>query len=254
MLARVGDAEIVELGPGNGAKTRIMIEAALAHQPFVRYRPIDISSSALRALAQSLVAEYDHVAVNAYCGDYRTALLRHPRSAGTTMLVMFLGSSIGNYEPREAARLLRGMVGAMRSCDALLLGTDLKKSRAALELAYNDPGGVSAAFNRNVLARVNRELGGTFDLSKFRFVASYDERRCCIDSFQESLANQTVRIDALGVDVPFASGERIHVESSYKYDAESIAALARDGGFDVSDAWSDAEGRFAVSLLRPVQS
>lgn len=246
-----GNVEIVELGPGNGRKTRILLEAALERQPLVRYRPIDISTAAVRGLAEQLVAEYDRLVVSAYCGDYRTALLHRPARAETAMLVLFLGSSIGNYERREAVALLRGIASAMHACDALLLGTDLKKAREELELAYDDPGGVTAAFNRNVLARINRELRGTFDLRSFRFMASYDEGRACVDSFQESLREQRVRIGSLGMDVAFSRGERILTECSYKYDDGEIRALADAADLHVSDAWTDDARRYRVSLLRP---
>ncbi len=250
MLDRVGGAEIVELGPGNGRKTEIVLDAALRRQPLVRYRPIDISFSALRALAERLVAERERLVVDAYCGDYRSALLDRAVRRDKPTLVMFLGSSIGNYDAAEACELLASIASAMRPNDALLLGTDLKKSRRELELAYDDPTGVTAAFNRNVLARINRELGGRFNLGAFRFVVAYDEARACVDSFQESLLDQHVRIDALGVDVAFRVEERIHTESSYKYDDSAIAKLARAGGFEVMAGWEDAAHRFRVSLLK----
>ncbi len=249
ILERVGDAEIVELGPGNGSKSRIVLEAALRRQQIVHYHPIDISASALQVLAERLVAEYDRLVVSAHCGDYRRALLaRRPRD-DTRVMVMFLGSSIGNYERNEAVGLLQSIAMALRPGDALLLGVDLKKSRQELELAYDDPCGVTAAFNRNVLARINRELGGSFDLQRFRFLVAYDERRACVDSFQESVVDQRVAIAALGMHVDFARGERIHTESSYKYDADEIRAIARDGGFSVDAAWTDAAQRFSVNLL-----
>lgn len=250
MLERVGKVEIVELGPGNGSKTRIVLEAALERQPLVRYRPIDISAFALRSLSERLVGEYDRLFISAYCGDYRSALLTRPRHTDAAMLVMFLGSSIGNYEPAEAAALLRGIARNMLSGDALLLGTDLKKSRAELELAYDDPGGVTAAFNRNVLARINRELGGEFDLRNFRFVAAYDERRGCVDSFQESLIDQRVRIGALDLEVTFRKGERILTESSYKYDEATVRDLASEAGLRLDAMWSDDARRFTLNLLR----
>ncbi len=249
ILERVGDTEIVELGPGNGSKSRIVLEAALRRQQIVRYHPIDISASALQVLAERLVAEYDRLVVSAHCGDYRHALLaRRPRDDARVM-VMFLGSSIGNYERNEAVGLLRSIATALRPGDALLLGIDLKKSRQELELAYDDPCGVTAAFNRNVLARINRELGGSFDLQTFRFLVAYDERRACVDSFQESTFEQRVAIAALDMQVDFAQGERIHTESSYKYDADEIRAISRDGGFSVDAAWTDDAQRFSVNLL-----
>lgn len=249
ILERVGDAEIVELGPGDGSKSRIVIEAALRRQQIVRYHPIDISASALQALAERLVVEYDRLIITAHCGDYRRVLLACRLRGDARVMVMFLGSSIGNYERREAVGLLQSIATALRPGDALLLGVDLKKSRQELELAYDDPCGVTAAFNRNVLARINRELGGAFDLQTFRFLVAYDERRACVDSFQESTIDQRVAISALGMHVDFAHGERIHTESSYKYDADEIRSMAQDSGFRVDDAWTDGAQRFSVNLL-----
>lgn len=249
MLERVGSVEIVELGPGDGSKSTIVLEAALERQPLVRYRPIDISASALRSLSERLVGEYDRLFVSAYCGDYRSALLARPRHTEAAMLVMFLGSSIGNYEPAEATALLRGIARNMLPGDALLLGADLRKSPAELELAYDDPGGVTAAFNRNVLVRINRELGGEFDLRKFRFVVAYDDRRGCVDSFQEALVEQRVRIGALDLEVAFRKGERILTESSYKYDETAIRELATESGLRLDATWSDDARRFTVNLL-----
>lgn len=251
ILERTGPAEIVELGPGNGRKSQILIEAALRRQATLRYRPIDISASALWALAERLVAEYERLVVAGYCGDYRSALLRRDAADENAMLVAFLGSSIGNYAPPEAVELLRMIASTMHPRDVLLLGTDLKKASGVLERAYDDPGGVTAAFNRNLLVRINRELGGAFDLRSFRFVAEYDEERACVDSFQESLVTQRVPIAALGIDVELAAGERILTESSYKYDAASIAQLARDSGFALSACWYDDAHAFRLNLLRP---
>ncbi len=183
MLRAVGDVEIVELGPGDGRKSRIVLEAALDRMPVVRYHPIDISRSSLHALSERLVAEHDRLIVTAHLGDYVHVLQRRFLRGTGPVLVMFLGSSIGNYEPTEAHLLLRTIADALAPGDALLLGVDLKKSREQLELAYDDPGGVTAAFNRNILTRINRELGGTFDVRAFRFCASYDEQRACVDSF-----------------------------------------------------------------------
>ena len=249
MLRHLGDVEIVELGPGDGRKSRIILEAALGRSAVVRYHPIDISPSALRALSERLVAEYDRLVVTAHCGDYVRALRGRLLHGVGRVLVLFLGSSIGNYEPGDAAALLRTIASALAPGDALLLGTDLKKSRDVLELAYDDPGGVTAAFNRNILVRINRELGGTFDLRAFRFLAAYDEHRGCVDSFQVALHAQDVRIAALDLEIALSEGERIHTESSYKYDREAIDAMAGESGFRVAQSWSDPAARYAVSLL-----
>lgn len=249
ILDLVGEAQISELGPGNGRKSRIVLEAALRAYPRVQYRPIDISREALADLSRRLVAEYDRLYVTACYGDYVQILRSRSLRGELPMLLLFLGSSIGNYAPPQAAELLRTIANALRPRDAVLLGVDLKKSKAVLELAYDDPGGVTAAFNRNVLARINRELRGTLDLRRFKFVARYDEERGCIDAFQESLASQRARIDALDLDVSFDLGERIHTESSYKYHPQDVYDLAERCGFTMSGAWTDGECRFLSALL-----
>ncbi|MGH7736328.1 MAG: L-histidine N(alpha)-methyltransferase [Candidatus Tyrphobacter sp.] len=250
IVQRAGPAEIVELGPGDGRKSRLVLEAALRGERVVRYRPIDVSESALRSLSERLVCEYDRLVVEAWCCDYRAALRGRPASPDAPMLVLFLGSSIGNYAPAQACSLLTSIARGMTSADLLVLGTDLRKSRADLELAYDDPGGVTAAFNRNVLVRMNRELGANFDLSAFRLAVAYDERRGCVDSFQELLARQRVRIGALDLEVELARGERIHTESSYKYDERTIEEVSSLAGLRVSAAWEDEGGRFRLNLLQ----
>jgi L-histidine N-alpha-methyltransferase len=249
VVALTGSSEIAELGPGNGQKTRILLDAALRRHAHVTYRPVDISRDALQNLSQQLVSEYDRLSVMASCGDYLHALRsRSLRGDGTTLL-LFLGSSLGNYDPRSALALMRAIAAALRPGDSVLLGVDLKKSREMLELAYDDPGGVTAAFNRNVLVRINRELGGNFEFCNFRFVVHYDERRGCVDSFQESTVDQRLSISSLGLDVALARGERILTESSYKYSEEDVHDLAGASGFSVEAAWNDAARRFLVALL-----
>ncbi|HEY9085036.1 MAG TPA: L-histidine N(alpha)-methyltransferase [Candidatus Tyrphobacter sp.] len=249
ILERVGEVEIVELGPGDGRKSRIVLEAALRRQTHVRYNPIDISATSLRALAERLVVEYDRLTVAAQCGDYVRALQSRSLRGPMRKLVLFLGSSIGNYERADAIALLRTISTALKSGDALLLGVDLKKSREALELAYDDPAGVTAAFNRNILARINRELGGAFDLRTFRFFVRYDEKRASVDSFQQSVREQRVRIAALDLEVPFVEGECILTESSYKYERADVQRMAEESGFRVGADWTDSAGRFSVNLL-----
>jgi dimethylhistidine N-methyltransferase len=243
--------EMIELGSGSGRKTRILIEAALRRQARLHYKPIDISPDALIASASSLLRAYDGLSVTAFAGDYRSALRSERLSLPRHALVLFLGSSIGNHEAREAVSLLRAVRESLSGGDALLLGADLRKSPSRIELAYDDPIGLTGCFNRNVLARINRELGGHFELDAFRYVVRYDERRACLDSFQESLREQRVRIDALGIEVAFAAGERIHTESSYKYDRAELERIAHESGFALERSWTDERGYYSLNLLRP---
>jgi L-histidine N-alpha-methyltransferase len=239
----------VELGSGSGRKTRLLIEAALRRQEYLDYHPVDISPSALVASAQALVGAYEGLRVSAYASDYFDVLASHRLRPLHRALTLFLGSNIGNYEPGPAVSLLRAVSKAFEAGDALLLGTDLKKDPDVLERAYDDATGVTAAFDKNLLGRINRELGADFDLRAFEHLAQYDSKRGVVESFLVSQRAQTVSIDALGLTVPFADGERIHTESSYKFSADDVERLAAAAGFDVAQRWTDAQERFAVTLL-----
>lgn len=244
-----GRVEFLELGSGSAAKTRLLIEEALRVQRSLRYAPIDISRDALESSSASLVGAYPGLTVRAYAGDYFAVLGSNVLKFKDRVLAMLMGSNVGNYQP-EAARDLVALIGkALRPGDGLLLGTDWKKDAATLEAAYDDPTGVTAAFDKNVLGRINRELGGEFDLRSFDHVATYDAERGSVDSCLRSRVAQTVRIGALGIDVAFEAGEPIHTESSYKFDEHDIARLASAGGFRVAKIWHDRERRFGVSLL-----
>jgi L-histidine N-alpha-methyltransferase len=250
-IVRALDAnvEFLELGSGSAAKTRLLIEEALRVQGSLRYSPIDISREALESSSAALVGAYPKLSVRAYAGDYFAVLSSKVLRFERRVLAMLMGSNIGNYQP-DAAREFVALIGrALRPGDGLLLGTDLKKDRRVLEAAYDDPTGVTAAFDKNVLGRINRELGGTFDLTAFEHVARYDERRGSVDSFLRSKKAQRVRVEAIGLDVAFAEGETIHTESSYKFDEADIEALAAAGNFSVARIWHDARRAFGVSLL-----
>lgn len=250
-IVRALDApvEFLELGSGSAAKTRLLIEEALRVQRDLRYSPIDISSEALRASSSALVQSYRSLSIRGYAGDYFEVLASQRFTFEKRVLAMLMGSNIGNYEPTAADALIALLARALRPGDGLLLGVDLKKDAATLELAYDDPMGVTAAFNRNMLARINRELGGTFDLAAFAHVARYDEQRGCVDSYLEAKRAFDVRIDALDTAVRLAAGERIHTESSYKFDEADIARLAGASGFAVARNWHDRARRFGIYLL-----
>lgn len=244
-----GEIELVEFGSGSARKTRTLIGAALARQTRLDYHPIDISPAALVGSAEALVAEYERLHVSAYASDYFDVLASASLRTSRRVLALFLGSNIGNYDPDSARTLLRAMSAAFKPGDGLLLGTDLKKDTLTLERAYNDPTGVTAAFNKNVLARINRELGGHFDLDAFTHVSRYDARRGSVDSFLVAGRGMRVAIDALGLETRFRTTETIYTESSHKFDAADIAALAADCGFRVGATWTDDAKRFAVTLL-----
>ncbi len=250
MVRALGNpVEFVELGSGSAVKTRILIEEALRVQRSLRYSPIDISPEALRASAQSLVESYETLTVSAYAADYFSILADGMLKRSGRVLAMFMGSNIGNYEPREARDLLRAIAAWLKKGDGLLVGMDLKKDPAALKVAYDDPTGVTSAFNKNLLGRINRELGGRFDLDDFRHVVNYDKNSGCVRSDLQAQRAHSVRIETLDLTVPFRKGERVHTESSYKFSAEDIAALADDCGLTLTRSWVDAQKRFSVNLL-----
>lgn len=250
-IVRALDApiDLLELGSGSAVKTRLLIEETLRVQRDLEYSPIDISPDALQSSSESLVDAYRTLRVKAYAGDYFTVLRSVPITSPRKTLVLLMGSNIGNYQPAEADELLALTAGALRPGDGLLLGTDLKKDRATLEAAYDDPTGVTAAFDKNLLARMNREFDATFDLRRFRHVARYDERRGCVDSYLESTTDQQIVLRTLHKTVSFAHGERMHMESSYKFDAPAIAALAKRAGLGVAKTWYDRSRRFCITLL-----
>jgi L-histidine Nalpha-methyltransferase len=247
--ALAGPLELVELGSGSAVKTRLLIDAILERQPSLTFHPIDISPDAVTESSLALVGAYDALRVIAYASDYFPLLREKRLVTHGRVLVLFLGSNIGNFEPDEARELLRLLAAARHPGDGLLIGYDLKKDPSILELAYDDPTGVTAAFNNNLLARMNRELGGDFDLGAFRFVARWNEDRGAVQSFLVSERQQRVRIPAADVVVDFAAGDEIHTESSYKFTCEEIVELAASCGYAEKRTYTDAAGRYALSLL-----
>ena len=244
------DAALVELGSGSAKKTRTLIDAALGARGRLRYVPIDISRTMLEESSRALLADYPAVEITAIAAEYRNGL-RWLERMHDPKLVLWLGSNVGNFSRTEAARFLRGVRATMSPSDRLLMGVDLRKSRAVLEAAYDDAAGVTARFSLNLLARINRELGGQFELDAFQHRSRWNERLGRIEIELQSRVAQTVRIEALALDVPFRAGERIYTESSYKYSTAEIEKLARAAGLVVERRWLDARKRFSVNLLAP---
>ncbi len=244
-----GPVDFLELGSGSAAKTRLLIEEALRVQGELRYSPIDISTQAIRESSLALVRAYDGLAVQAYAGDYFEVLQSRALQFRRRVLAMFMGSNIGNYEPAQANALLALLSTALRSGDGLLLGVDLKKDAATLERAYDDAAGVTAAFNRNLLGRMNRELGADFEPASFKHIAHYDIGRGSVESFLEAGERTTVRLKRIGMEIVLARGERIQTESSHKYSDEEIASLGAAAGFRSAALWHDGDHRFSVHLL-----
>ncbi len=250
--ALAGPLELVELGSGSAVKTRLLIDAILERQPSLTYHAIDISADAVTESSLALVGSYDALRVLAYASDYFPLLREKRLVTHGRVLALFLGSNIGNFEPDEARELLRLLAAARHPGDGLLIGYDLKKDPSILELAYDDPTGVTAAFNKNLLARMNRELGGDFDLGAFHFAARWNEGCGAVQSFLVSERAQRVRIPASDLTIDFAAGDEIHTESSYKFTHEQIVALAVQCGYAEKKTYTDAAGRYALTLLTVV--
>jgi dimethylhistidine N-methyltransferase len=240
--------EIVELGAGSATKTSLLLAALLARQPHATYTPVDVSPTAL-GLAAAELRRFRRLRVRPIAARYPEELELPARTA-SRRLVLFLGSNIGNYPPSEARALLAGVRRRLDSGDALLLGADLAKSPRLLLPAYDDAVGVTAEFSKNVLARLNRELGAAFDLDRFLHVVEWNAAASRVDLYLESTVAQRVPIRALGIVVPFARGERIHTESSYKLTRTAIRRLLVDAGFQPEARWCDDRGWFALSLAR----
>ena len=248
---------IVELGCGSGEKIVILAEALQAAGRRGRVHLIDISPQALEQSERTL-GRLRHISVVGHRDTYEVGL-RHAarqREAASPVLVLLLGSNIGNFDAPAADEFLRAIRGALVPGDALLLGADLVKPESELRLAYDDPLGVTAAFNRNLLVRINRELGGTFDLDAFAHVAVWNAAEHRVEMHLESRRRQTVTVGPAGTPdawtVSFGEGERIWTESSYKYEPEAIEVMGRRAGFTIAAQWIDEDARFALTLFAAI--
>jgi len=240
---------VAELGSGSGKKTRWILEA-LARRQKTYYYPIEISPHALAACEKEL-GQIDLVSVLGYEQPYLEGLrsVAAGRSQGDHILVLFLGSTIGNFDRDAGDAFLREVRATLRAGDGLLLGTDLEKEVELQLLAYDDPAGVTAAFNLNLLARINRELGADFDLSCFRHEVRWNYADHRIEMHLRSTRRQGVRIPAANLRVVLNEDETIWTESSHKYKAEEIPEVARRTGFRCDAQWLDSEWPFAQNLL-----
>jgi L-histidine Nalpha-methyltransferase len=240
---------VIELGAGNASKTGLLLAAVLKHQGRCLYLPVDISTTALAEAERRLHTELPDLRVRALAMTNEEAL-RVLADVAPPRLVLFIGSSVGNLADHEASALLGRTRAALRGETWLLLGTDLRKSQRVLLAAYDDAAGVTAAFNKNVLTRINRELGGGFDVGRFRHVARWNDAESRVEMHLESLGAQTVTVDRLGLRVRFDAGETIHTESSTKYDIPRVERLVAAGGFQLEATYYDGDRRFALHLAR----
>jgi len=246
MTARFGpDCRLVEYGSGSSLKTRILLD----HAPHLAaYVPVDISREHLRRSAQALRAAYPALEILDVCADYTQEFsLPSCRRSVQSTVVYFPGSTIGNFPPSEATDFLARIAALCGKNGGLLIGVDLKKDRQTLEAAYNDAQGVTAAFNLNLLARINRELDGNFALDQWEHRAFYNAVEGRIEMHLVSSRDQPVRIG--NAAICFDRGETIHTESSYKYSLDGFAALAESAGWQVKNVWTDPKRLFSVQYL-----
>ncbi len=253
------EVTVIELGSGDAVKTRLLLEALLPGRQ-VRYVPIDICRPVLEESAADLLQRFPPLEIVAVAAEYHEGL-RHlvgqafqpdVRLESLTYgprLILWLGSNIGNFTRAEAATFLRRIRDTMTSADRMLVGVDLRKDRAVLEAAYDDAAGVTAAFNRNLLARINHELNGNFDLGGFQHRAIYNQDLGRIEMYLVSTRVQSVTLGRIGLTVRFAAGETIHTENSYKYTLAEINAVATAAGLQDQCFWQDEAGRFSLHLL-----
>lgn len=240
---------LVELGAGSATKTRALIEAILRRQLRLEFHPVDVSPAALQDALTSLNGDYPHLHVSPIVADY-TATFPEMKSLPGRKLVLFIGSTIGNFEPNDAAQFLRDIRQSLEPGDAFLLGIDLVKDARVLNDAYNDAQLVTERFNKNVLLRINRELGADFDVRLFKHIAFWNAGASRIEMHLESRVAQTVHVRDLNRNFHFERGERIHTENSYKFTPRSIARLLHESGFQLEKSWTDPKEWFCVLLAR----
>lgn len=246
VASRSGADTLVELGSGTSDKTRLLLDAFTATGQLQRFCPLDVSGSTLEVAAEAIGAEYPGLEVVPVVGDFLHDLDRIP--SGGTRLVAFLGGTIGNFTPDEQVRFITQVADTLSPGDGLLLGTDLVKDVDRLLTAYDDPIGVTAAFNRNVLNVLNRELDADFDLSAWRHEARWDDDAERIEMHLVATSAQVVSVPGAGIEIKVDEGESIHTEISSKFRVERLPALLEPAGFEVAEIWTDPADDMALTL------
>ncbi|HEV7700776.1 MAG TPA: L-histidine N(alpha)-methyltransferase [Pyrinomonadaceae bacterium] len=242
--------DLIELGAGDGTKTAVLVEHFLNSGADITYSPIDISQEALDALTAKFTGEFPTLHMLAMNGDYFRILESLRVGNGRRKVLLFLGSNIGNFSREQAIDFFRSLRDVMSDDDLLFVGFDLQKDPHVIAAAYDDSRGVTARFNLNLLTRINRELGGSFDLDKFTHYANYRPIEGSARSFLISKEEQTVRIDVLDRDFQFDQWEPIFMEISQKYSVAAIEDLAREGGFEIKHNFFDSRRYYCDSLWR----
>jgi dimethylhistidine N-methyltransferase len=251
IYAAIGHLSLVEFGPGNASKTRALLaEYERARQPFL-YCPVDIARSMLLTTAEQLLKEYRQMTIRALHADFAGNPGVIQALPIEKKAVAFFGSSLGNFLPEESVEFLQRTAEIMGPEDVFLLGIDLKKSPTVLVPAYNDAQGITAAFNLNLLRRINRELGGNFDLHGFEHVACYNDEHGRIEMHLRSRRTQQVTIGRTAQTVHFTAGETIHTENSYKYSVEEVRHMGQRAHLTLQHTWFDRQHYFLLGLFRP---
>jgi L-histidine N-alpha-methyltransferase len=241
-------ASLIELGSGSARKTQVLLDAMREAGCLESYCPVDISEEITRDTAERIAAEYDGVNVRGLVCDFEFDLERVP--VGGPRLIALLGGTIGNFAPHQRASFLRRIANLLDEDDRFLLGTDLVKDPALIEAAYNDSRGITAEFNKNVLAVLNRNLGADFDIDSFEHVARWDRENLWMDIRLRSLANQVVNFSTLDMLVPFGAGEEMRTEISTKFMRPGLEGIYAEAGLELTDWWTDPDGLYALSLAR----
>lgn len=247
-----GPFDLIELGAGDGTKTAVLIEHFLKHDPAISYSPIDISQVALDELTRKFAREFPDLKMTPRTGDYFRILGSLKTTGSRRKVLMFLGSNIGNFSREDSVSFFSSLRAVMNGDDLLFIGFDLQKDPHIIAAAYDDPHGVTARFNLNLLARINRELGGHFDIDRFTHYANYRPIEGSARSYLISLEKQTVHIDALGRDFQFDQWEPIFMEVSRKYSLAMIDELAAASGFEVRHNFFDSRHYYCDSLWSPL--
>ncbi len=245
--------DLIELGAGDGTNTAVLVDHFLKQDADISYSPIDISQEALDALTDKFEREFPALRMNAMNGDYFKILKSLKTENGRRKVLLFLGSNIGNFSSEQSVAFFRSLREVMSDNDLLLVGFDLQKDPHVIANAYDDAAGVTAKFNLNLLTRINRELGGNFELDKFTHYANYRPIEGSARSFLVSREKQTVRIEALGRDFEFDQWEAVFMEISQKYSLKMIDDLAEKSGFSIRQNFFDSKNYYCDSLWRPAR-
>lgn len=250
IVAAARPRALIELGSGSAAKTRVLLDAMRDAGCLEAYAPVDISEEITRTTADAIAAEYEGIQVLGHVCDFELDLERVPVEG--PRVLAFLGGTIGNFPPAQRASFLRRVANLLDPDDRFLLGTDLVKDRETLELAYDDPHGVTAAFNKNVLAVLNERLDANFDVDAFEHVARWDADNLWMDIRLRSLKHQVIDINGLDLQVAFAAGEEMRTEISTKFMRAGLESIYAEAGLELTDWWTDPDALYALSLARAV--